>query len=153
MNELLADHKDVMLTKLISRKVTFVHRKLWRQIYAIGTSREDWQIKNLSAPARLLLKRLEQSGTVTTNKLGPSFGKKPGETARELEERLLIHAEPFHTESGAHSKLLETWNVWANRIGFCALPMKPVSAKRRIQQRLSILNEEFEGRGRLPWPI
>ncbi len=151
VNELLADHQDVMLTKLISGKVTLVHRKLWRHIYAIGTSHEEWQTKSLSAPARLLLKKLAQSDTLTTNKLGPSFGKKPGDTARELEQRLLIHAEPFHTASGSHAKLLETWRAWAKRIGFRVLPMKPDPAKRKIEQSLALLNEEFDGDGRLPW--
>ena len=33
-----ADHRDVMFTKLISGKVTLVHRKLWPEIFAIGTA-------------------------------------------------------------------------------------------------------------------
>ncbi|MGH9968736.1 MAG: hypothetical protein ACREBG_13030 [Pyrinomonadaceae bacterium] len=152
VNELLADHPDVLVTKLISGKVTFVHRKLWRQVYAIGKSREEWQMKNLSASARLLLKKLDKVGSLTTNKLPPSFGAKPGDTARELEKRLLIHAEQFHSASGAHSKLLETWESWGKRVGFRPPPMKPTLAKRRIELRLDKLNEELDGDGRLSWP-
>ena len=151
VNEQLEDNPDVLLTKLISGKVTFVHRKLWSSIYAIGKAREDWQLKNLSPTARLLLKKLDQVGSLATNKLGPSFGVKPGDLARDMEKRLLIHAEQFHTESGAHAKLLETWETWATRVGFSAPDLSPTTAKRTIELRLEQLNKEFGGAGRLPW--
>ena len=104
VNEQLEDNPDVLITKLISGKVTFVHRQLWRPLSAIGKAREEWQLKSLSAPARLLLKQLDKVGSLTTNKLGASLGAKPGDAARDLEKRLLIRAEQFHTASGAHSK-------------------------------------------------
>ncbi|MFN2510298.1 MAG: hypothetical protein ABR568_02505 [Pyrinomonadaceae bacterium] len=37
-----SDHRDVMFTKLISGKVTLVHRKLWPEILAIGIARAPW---------------------------------------------------------------------------------------------------------------
>lgn len=151
VNEQLEDHADVILTKLVSGKVTFVHQKLWRPLYAIGKAREEWQMKNLSVPARLLLKQLDSKGSLTTNKLGSSFGVKPGDTARNLEVRLLIHAKQFHTASGAHCKLLETWETWAKRVGFSAPALRPATAKSRIELRLERLNSEFGGDGRLPW--
>ncbi len=151
VNEQLEGNADVLITKLISGKVTFVHRQLWRPLNAIGRAREDWQMKDLSAPARLLLKQLDQAGSLTTNKLGPAFGAKPGDTARDLEKRLLIRAEQFHTASGAHSKLLETWETWARRVGFRAAPLSPTTARRRIELRLDELNKEFDGAGKLPW--
>ncbi len=152
INELLADHADVLLTKLISGKVTFVHRQLWRQIYAIGVSREEWQLKGLSAAARLLLRKVDTVGSLPAHELGPSFGVKPGATVRELENRLLIHAEQFHTTSGAHSKLLETWETWAKRTKFRPRPISVARARRTIEQRLDELNEKLDGKGRLPWP-
>ncbi len=151
VNEQLEDNPDVLITKLISGKVTFVHRQLWRPLTAIGKAREDWQMKNLTAPARHLLKQLDKVGSLTTNKLGPSFGAKPRDVARDLEKRLLIRAEQFHTASGAHAKLLETWETWAGRVGFRAAPLSPTTAKRRIELRLDELNEEFGGDGKLPW--
>lgn len=35
----LGDHPDALLTKLVSGKVTFVHRNLWPAVYAVGTGR------------------------------------------------------------------------------------------------------------------
>src|SRR5947207_2949642 len=51
VNEQLEEHRDVMMTKLISGKVTFVHRRLWPEILAIGTAREPWQTRDLSSTA------------------------------------------------------------------------------------------------------
>ena len=51
VNELLEDHPDVMITKLVSGKVTFIHRKLWPEILAIGAAREPWQVEGLSPSA------------------------------------------------------------------------------------------------------
>src|SRR5882724_11035885 len=141
VSEMLEDHPDVLVMKLISGKVTFVHRELWGRVYSIGVAREDWQLKNLSQGAKLLLKTLDAEGTLRTNKLSKSFGPKPGETARELELRLLIHAEQVHTESGAHAKVLETWNAWAKRAGFRGRAKSPSAARRFLEQRSAEFNK------------
>ena len=147
VSEMLEDHRDVLITKLISDKVTFVHRELWGRIYSIGTAREDWQLKNLSTAAKLLLKMVEDEGSLETNKLGKKFGAKPADAARELELRLLIHAEQKHSESGAHTKVLETWDTWAERAGFRARPLSAPASRRFLEQRLAQIN----GYGSLPW--
>ena len=152
VSEMLEDHPDVLVMKLIDGKVTFVHRDLWGPIYSIGVAREDWQLKKLSRDAKSLLKTLDTEGTLQTNRLGDSFGPKPGEIARELEVRLLIHAEQVHTESGAHAKVLETWDAWSKRAGFRGRAKNPSAAKHFLEQRLIKINEIHSGRGRLPWP-
>jgi hypothetical protein len=149
--EMLEDHPDVLIVKLISDKVTFVHRELWGRIYSIGVAREDWQLKNLSTEAKRLLKTLESEGWLQTNKLGKEFGMKPGETARELEQRLLLHANQIHTESGAHAKILETWDTWAQRACSRANAKSADAAKRFLERRLAEINKEFGGSGSLPW--
>ena len=63
------DHRDVMFTKLISGKVTFVHRKLWPEIFAIGTARAPWQMKGLSKSARSLLEMIDEQGSLRTDQL------------------------------------------------------------------------------------
>ena len=151
VSQMLEDHPDVLMMKLISEKVTFVHRELWGQIYSIGVAREDWQTKNLPPSAKQLLKRLDVDGWLQTNKLGKEFGPKPGETVRELESRLLVHANQIHTESGAHAKVVETWDVWAGRVNFRARPKSPAAARRFLEQRLAEIDAEFGGVDRFPW--
>lgn len=150
--EMLEDHADVLIMKLVSNKVTFVHRELWGRVYSIGVAHEDWQLKKLSPAAKQLLKALDAEGCLQTNKLGKKFGPKPAETARDLESRLLLHANQVHTESGAHAKVLETWPTWAKRAGFRGGAKSPAAARRFLEQRLAEINEEFGGNGKLPWP-
>ena len=153
VNEQLADHDDVLITKLISGKVTFVHRELWPEIMAIGLAREGWQTKALSKSALLLLKMIDEQGSLRTDE--PAWPRdpqlKPGDAARELEKQLLIHSEELHTESGSHSKLIETWQRWANRIGFTPKRILPDEAKTTLDARIRALNDEFGARARLPW--
>lgn len=147
VSEMLEDHKDVLITKLISDKVTFVHRELWGRIYSIGVAREDWQLKNLSPAAKVLLETVEAEGSLETNKLDKKLGTKP---ARELELRLLVHAEQKHSESGAHTKVLETWDTWAERAGFRARAMSAPASRRFLEERLAQINMN-NGYGSLPW--
>jgi hypothetical protein len=151
ITQLLEDHPDVMLTKLISHKVTFVHRALWPELFAVASARDEWQLRNLSAPARSLLTQIDHNGSLLTQKLEKSSGMKPGEAARELENRLLIHAQQFHSESGAHAKLLETWEAWASRISFKGTRLSVSRARLFLEKRVSEVNKEFSGHGSLPW--
>jgi len=156
VNQKLEDHRDVLLTKLVSGKVTFVHRDLWPEVLAIGTAQEAWQMEGLSASARALLKTVEETGALRTDKIGLPGSKtttknKPGDAARELERKLLIHAEQIHTASGAHAKLLETWEHWAERVGFKSATIPVEQAKRELAKRLLKLNRQFEASAKLPW--
>ena len=152
VSEMLEDHSDVLVMKLVSNKVTFVHRELWRKIYSIGVARENWQLQKLSPAAKQLLETLDAQGVLQTDKLGKEFGLKPAETTRELESRLLLHANQIHTESGAHAKVIETWLAWAERAGFRARATSPVTARRFLEQRLKDLHQKFGGTSKLPWP-
>ncbi len=82
-------------TKLIAGKVTFVHRRLWPALYAVGSAREPWQTRGLSPAARALLNQ------VPIRAAGPPV--------RELEKRLLVRAREVHTEAGRHEIELEAW--------------------------------------------
>ena len=153
VSEMLEDHPDVLIMKLISGKVTFVHRELWNRIYSMGVAREDWQLKKLSVNAQALLKAVDHAGQIQTNKLDKEFGPKPGDTARELELRLLIHAEQIHTESGKHAKVIETWDTWAKRVGFRARAKNPLAARRFLEQRLASINNKDPFKDHVfPWP-
>jgi len=153
VNEQLDDHQDVLITKLVAGKVTFVHRELWPEIISVGESREIWQTKTLSAPARSLLQLIDERGSVITNEL-PAIdsGKvKAGDVARELEKKLLISAAQVHTASGAHAKALETWTHWAERVGFESPQLPTASARKSLEDRLLRLNQEFGASANLPW--
>ena len=152
VNEMLEDHPDVMVMKLVSGKVTFVHRELWGHIYSIGVAREEWQLNKLSAAAKALLESLDEEGTIQTNKAGKAFGPKPGETAKELELRMLIHAGQVHTESGAHAKVLRTWDVWARDVGFRVRAKSPATARKFLEQKVNQINNSHpSASGALPW--
>lgn len=152
VNEMLEDHPDVMLMKLVSGKVTFVHRELWGQIYSIGSAREEWQMSKLSPGARTLLKALDTEGTLQVNKLDKAFGPKPAETAKELEQRMLVQAAQVHTESGAHSKILKTWDRWAKDIGFRARAKSASAARKFIEERVNQITGDYRSsKAKLPW--
>lgn len=153
VNEKLDDHNDVLITKLISGKVTFVHRKLWSELAAIGDSREPWQLQKLADPARTLLKQVEAAGSLTTGQITwPRNQKmKLGDAARELEKRLLIVGTQFHSESGAHEKQLQTWEHWLTQKNFKPKRTSSEKAKHLLEAKLQKLNIEFSAAGFLPW--
>ncbi len=151
VSEMLSDHPDVTIAKLVSGKVTFVHRSLWQKLFAVGNARDDWQTIKLSAQGRLLLGQVDKEGALRTDKLGPTFGTKPGDVARELELRLLIHSEQFHTESGHHTKLLETWETWRLRMGLRKKSLESGRARNFFEKRVEALNKNFWRFGFLPW--
>lgn len=77
----------VLTTRLVAGKVTFIDRALWPDFLAVAMSGEPWQRAGLPA--------------------------KP--TKRELQERLLMHAEEVHTASGRHETVLQPWSEWRHR--------------------------------------
>jgi len=51
----LEARQDVLTAKLISGKVTLIHKRLWPALFAVATSGEPWQLAGLSPQARALL--------------------------------------------------------------------------------------------------
>lgn len=138
----LTGRPDVLVVKLVSGKVTLLHRRLWPAMLGVALSGEAWQTEGLPAPARALAAQVKREGSVRTDWLRR---KNAGELARELERRLLVHGESVHTESGAHAKVLETWERWADRAG-AGRPLPASEAKRRLEKAV-----EASGGGDLPW--
>jgi hypothetical protein len=150
----MASHPDVITTKLVSKKVTYVHRKLWLAIDAVGSARQNWQLNGLSLTARELLALVDKTGRIRTDKIRIKRSlrrKTVADAARELEVRLLVHSREIHTERGAHAKVLETWKVWIEEAGLAGKKMLPEDAKRRLEKVLADLNSEFDAEGSLPW--
>lgn len=153
VNERLEDHPDVLITKLVSGKVTFVHRNTWAEVLTIGRSRESWQLKNLPVTVVSLLKQVESAKSITSGDIEWPQGTKVklGDAARVLEKRLLIVGTQFHSETGAHGKLLETWEHWMKRRKFQPVRISIKAAKNRLGQTLGRLNQEFGAAATLPW--
>lgn len=63
----MASHPDVVITKLVSKRVTYVHRKLWPAIVAVGSARQNWQLSGLSPTARELLALVDKTGRIRTD--------------------------------------------------------------------------------------
>lgn len=155
VTEQLAAYPDVIATKLISGKVTYVHKLLWSALFEVANSRETWQLSRISPSARALFAKVTREETVRTDRLREfrsAKSKTPGEAARELEKRLLVWSEEIHTETGAHAKALETWEHWAKRRGLARQQITTEQAKEKLEQRLELLNTRFGAAARLPWP-
>lgn len=117
----LADDPRVLFAKLLDRKDTLIHTSLWPALLAVGTSREQWQLKGLSASATHVLNRLA-SGSAGIAATGP--------VAKELQVRLLGMTREVHTESGRHELLFESWPAWSSRVA--CKPLKSSADGRQV---------------------
>ena len=133
----LAQHPDVLFTKLLYGKVTLLHRRLWSQFLAVASAREPWQLRGLSPKAGRLLRTLKAKGSVQASGVG----------AKELEVRLLAHADEVHTESGRHEIRLEAWHIWSQRVGKNAIPSVS-QARRALEEAARELGAPLTA---LPW--
>jgi hypothetical protein len=103
--ETLGRNPDVLLVKLIAGKDTLVHRRLWPHLLTIVTAREPWQFRDLSPEAQRLYDDVLAAGSIEIS----------GQIALDLEVRLVVRAEQFHSVTGEHRKRLEDWVRWAAR--------------------------------------
>lgn len=150
----LADHPDILTVKLISGKVTYVQRRLWPAIYAIGTAKAVWQMVGLSPMARKLLGKLDKDGELQTDWLlavGGYESKALSAAAKGLQTRLLCFSEEMHTAKGKHATRLKTWRYWAVGVGFAPTVMNPRQARRELEEVVQRINAEYEANGKLPW--
>jgi hypothetical protein len=105
----LEDSNEVLVTKLLANKVTFVDRALFAPLYRIVSDR-GWRARaseKLSAEAHELIaavgRKSLRADEVETTK-----------TARkQVEESLLVRVYQQHTERGAHVTIYENWSAWA----------------------------------------
>jgi hypothetical protein len=136
LNDLTA-HPDVLTAKLVSGKVTLIHRRLWPALLAVASAHEPWQFAGLPAAARDLYQSVELYGMLMA----------PGRNAKQLEQRLLVHSAQVHTEAGRHETRLERWSLWAERSGCQNLP-----AANEGQRQIEVATLGLGGAVRLlPW--
>jgi hypothetical protein len=139
----LRAHPDVLTIKLVSGKVTFIHRPLWMAVFAVGKAREPWQMRGLSKDAAVLLQEADKEGELQSS----------GDSVRELEARLLVHAYSVHTERGFHRKEVRTWKRWADSVQLGTVTLTAAEAKAQLESVVARLNSQFGARGTLPWQI
>jgi len=146
----LGEDPDVVFTKLVDGKVTLVERALFPALIAVATAGERWQTGGLSLDAVRLLEQVRAEGPLSTDQLASDTPgrRRLAAAARDLEARLLVRSEQAHTEHGAHARVLDTWERWADQQGHSrALP--PVAdARTRLEQAVEALGA---AKTSLPW--
>jgi hypothetical protein len=135
----LEDHADVLAVKLLDGKVTFVHRRLFAALIAVGISRSAWQMEKLDDGARALLARVDDEGRVR-------LAAKRDASVKKLEERLLVYGEQVHTESGRHETELVSWQALA-RARDAGVPRAAADAQKVLEDAVAIAAPG----ARLPW--
>jgi hypothetical protein len=119
-------HADLLSTKLLAGKVTFIHRKLWPALLAVVTGREPWQVAALSPGAARWLEALDQAISS-----GAELAQPSRTVIKDVEARLLARGESVHTPQGRHESRLEPWTTWAQRVG-CPFPPAISSAEGKL---------------------
>ena len=117
----LDDDPDVITTKLVAGRVTFVHRTRWPELFAEVDQRRRAGLAGLSAPARKLLALVEARGELRMDDPAAAALRKH---RAELEKALLVHARQVHSETGNHIAVLESWDHF-----------RPVSSLRRTSRK------------------
>lgn len=141
---------DVVATRLVSGKVTYLHRRLWPDFLTVATSGEPWQSKGLTPAARKLLDQVEKTGEVRMDRyLVGKDKKKLKEAVRQIEERLLAYSDEIHTEKGSHAKILVTWS--RSKLGAERIRMGDArNAKLSLESAVGDLAKSG-GKAVLPW--
>ncbi|HEV2226105.1 MAG TPA: hypothetical protein VGR56_04785 [Nitrososphaerales archaeon] len=148
LKELDAD-PDSLTTRLVSGKVTYLHRRLWPDFLTVATAKENWQLRGLTGSARRLLSKVDLEGEVRTDKMRPFKGL--GEATREIERRLLVYTEEIHTEKGFHAKALMAWSRTPKIQDLRFRLGEPRAAKEVLETVMDDLNSRYHGKGKLPW--
>jgi hypothetical protein len=142
---------DVLVTRLVSGKVTYLHRRLWPDFLTVAASGEPWQTKGLTPKARKLLKEVNVSGEVRMDRyVKGKDPKKVKEAAHQIEERLLAYSDEIHTEKGSHAKILATWSRSPRLAGERIRMGDARNAKSSLESAVRDLGT-YGGRAVLPW--
>jgi hypothetical protein len=135
----LSEHPDVLFAKLLSGKVTLIHRLLWPALLAAVSNGEEWQVRGLPPSTRRLLRSILDS---------PEPLVVDGAAVKELERRLLVYTRETHTESGRHALAAQPWAAWAKTAA--VKPLRSAEAgRKRIEDAARAIGASPAA---LPWP-
>jgi len=153
----IRDEEDILVIKLISGKVTYVHKRLWTDLITILMVKENWQIDKLSNNGKKVLELVERAGVIRADNLESEtknqLNKRDlNKAINEIEKGLLIFCNEVHTEKGYHAKLLKTWNHFLKEKALKFNRQTDiVAAKENIDKIVAELNTKFDSKARLPW--
>ena len=154
LNNQLIEHADVIAARLVSRKITYVHRMLWPELFGVVTAGEPWQRSGISKFVRRIIRRVESKGSIRTD-LDDLFANCSTSERRaamgEIEERLLMHSSEVHTERGTHAKLLQTWEECQRIKRFRGRTLEAAEARKRLELSVESWSAGSDGRATLPW--
>lgn len=146
-------HRDVLHVRLVSGKMTCLHRRLWPAFLAVAASREGWKVDGLSQAGEAMRARLRFHHRLTADDpdLPSTSVKANGAAMRELEGRLLCVGGDMHTARGSHVKYVTTWAVWRAEMKLPKPTLSAADGRKQLDACLDRLNREFDGHGGLPW--
>ncbi len=147
-------YDDAAVVKLIARKQTLVHRRLWPALVAVASGRSAWQVDGLSDDARAALAEIDASDApIRADRLAATMSRKASDVVRELEVRLLVATTEVHTETGRHVKAAQTWTTWAtaSSVALATLP-SAADGRRALEECVRRMDAARVAR-LLPWPV
>jgi hypothetical protein len=146
-------HPDVLHVVLVSGKLTCIHRRLHDAFLAVAVADDEWKIADLSAESRRMLEALRAAGRLFADDPGLSASdvRRNGRLMRGLERRLLCAGGDVHTSRGSHAKFVMTWDQWLVERNRHTPRIAAATGRRRLDDCLKRLNQEFGGHGTMPW--
>jgi len=114
--------------------------------------REQWQLHDLSAPAKRLLDMVDAAGKLRLDQIpGTHDLKRCGPMLARWKTGSLVIADDVHTESGKHVKRIETWQKLAMRAKLAPPKISGAEARSQLEDVCSKLAAEFGTTAALPW--
>lgn len=156
LNTQLREHPDVIATHLVCRKITYVHRRLWPELFGAATSKEKWQLDGLSKDCRDVFRRVEKRGFIRSDDeaLLPSLSSVERRSViRELEQRLLVHCIEVHTQRGTHAKAMQSWARCRRQKKFRRKALAAPDARERLEASVELWSGGSNTNALLPWPV
>lgn len=147
----LADRPDVLTLKLINKKVTYLAKRYWNDLFTVGLSKQEWQLKGLSKKELDLLSAIQKKGKLRSD--DPSLKistTEVGKLSTKLEIRLLCYSESIHTESGKHVRLLMSWKSIMKQKKYKLKKTTPAVAMNRLEQLAANFSNN-KAAAKLPW--
>ena len=154
VNSHLKEHPDLIAAHLVSRKLTFIHRRVWPALFGVALSGEPWQSENLGPLARRILGLVTRERSLRADDASSFSELSSAERRagiRELERRLLVHSTDTHTESGTHTKTLQTWERCRERKRFSGHTLSADEARAQLDRLVDAWRVGPDVRAVLPW--